>query len=850
MTAPEGLELTPLAILFLKVTAWCALPFLLRPLLQGISAANRHLFLTLTLAGCLAMPLAFAAGFTWAAPSWLQVPSPAETPAPSMVAPAGLSLPTPSMPPSATAGMPLAGARRGADLRPAETARSLPTASPPAPAPTAAPVEGSPLEKESPTAVVSQLPWPLLGRWAAAGLLLLWCLGTAAALLRLAVHHRRARGLVAASAPILDGRAAQSLAEACRRLGRDPGGELRESQASPVAFAWPNGWLPGNRRRPSAVVLPTSWREWDDERLTIVLVHELAHLVRRDGLALWLGRAAVALWWFHPLVRSLESWARRECEQAADDAVLLSGSRASEYADHLISICRALARPFPVGVSLMLSDGPELKERLLAILRADQPRQVLSRRIAVGASLTVLAAALLVAGIRFAPPVEAGETPEKTEPTQQAQEAQEARQAEQNGGWQIEAEDSEDGADRSHSYSYRVASNQDTKKRAKRSRKSSGDAGEDAYDAAYEAYREDRYDEAAAGFTAAAEAGYRPATATYNAACSLALADRRQEAISTLERAFELGFDDPEHYVEDSDLDRLRSNPRFQALVDHAFATAGRKRDVGRHYRYQRIQNELAALQDMNSQDADSWHRVGTALLQMRELDAAAEALGQAARLDKESPSTSLYNLACAFALDGRQREALEALEFAIQAGYSDAEHLRKDPDLTSLRESAEFERLAQLAHDLDLGRFREAIWEKRHRDGKKDGDEKYSEYSPAAWSPAVDFYRGFTAENPSLGVGWFNLGYALHYSRRHEEAASAFQKARELGYRPATSTYNVACAYSMMDRVEPALDALEEAIELGFDSGFDHDDDLDNLRGNLRFVKLHLQSKVARHFN
>ena len=49
-----------------------------------------------------------------------------------------------------------------------------------------------------------------------------------------------------------------------------------------------------------------------------------------------IGRAAAALWWFHPLVLTLERWARRECERAAADAVLLSGSRASDYAEHVL----------------------------------------------------------------------------------------------------------------------------------------------------------------------------------------------------------------------------------------------------------------------------------------------------------------------------------------------------------------------------------------------------------------------------------------------------------------------------------------------------------------------------------
>ena len=56
------------------------------------------------------------------------------------------------------------------------------------------------------------------------------------------------------------------------------------------------------------------------------------------------------------------------------------------------------------------------------------------------------------------------------------------------------------------------------------------------------------------------------------------------------------------------------------------------------------------------------------------------------------------YNLACACALQGKSREAFEALDRAISLGFADAEHLGLDPDLASLRETDGFkQRLARL---------------------------------------------------------------------------------------------------------------------------------------------------------
>ena len=53
----------------------------------------------------------------------------------------------------------------------------------------------------------------------------------------------------------------------------------------------------------------------------------------------------------------------------------------------------------------------------------------------------------------------------------------------------------------------------------------------------------------------------------YNLACSQALVGLHDEACSSLETAFELGYDDGTHLIEDDDLSSLRGLPRFEALL-------------------------------------------------------------------------------------------------------------------------------------------------------------------------------------------------------------------------------------------------------------------------------------------
>src|SRR5437763_4757726 len=47
---------------------------------------------------------------------------------------------------------------------------------------------------------------------------------------------------------------------------------------------------------------------------------------------------------FHPIAWSLDRAARRDCEQACDDLVLATGTRPSDYADHLLDIDRKSTR--------------------------------------------------------------------------------------------------------------------------------------------------------------------------------------------------------------------------------------------------------------------------------------------------------------------------------------------------------------------------------------------------------------------------------------------------------------------------------------------------------------------------
>ena len=59
-------------------------------------------------------------------------------------------------------------------------------------------------------------------------------------------------------------------------------------------------------------------------------------------------------------------------------------------------------------------------------------------------------------------------------------------------------------------------------------------------------------------------------TVHYNLACSLALLSLDDEAIDTLRKAVNLGYEDFEHLQNDGDLDNIRSHPKFIELLLNA----------------------------------------------------------------------------------------------------------------------------------------------------------------------------------------------------------------------------------------------------------------------------------------
>jgi beta-lactamase regulating signal transducer with metallopeptidase domain len=123
----------------------------------------------------------------------------------------------------------------------------------------------------------------------------------------------------------------EQLARGCERLGIKVQPRLLMTER--ISIPCIAGWL-----RP-VILLPPSALDWSPDRREVVLLHELAHLKRRDIVAHLFGQAACMIHWFNPLVWIAARRQRADAEQACDDLVIGSGARPSEYADRPGSGC-------------------------------------------------------------------------------------------------------------------------------------------------------------------------------------------------------------------------------------------------------------------------------------------------------------------------------------------------------------------------------------------------------------------------------------------------------------------------------------------------------------------------------
>ncbi len=578
------------------------------------------------------------------------------------------------------------------------------------------------------------------------------------------------------------------------------------------------------------LLLPASSSEWTMERLRVVLLHELAHVKRGDGFTLLITKAAVAVFWFHPLMWTIETAARSECERACDDLVLAGGTKASDYAEHLLSIAKALPQADPFkSVTLAMSRRSQLEGRLLSILQPHIRRGSFSSRyVGIVAAFTLFLIVPLASVRLVAAPTKDTKIVAEKEPIVEIGPSVAAKMTPEMVLAQFDK--LKNGKDNKW-----MDWGRDTKR--------TPSTGKEWYEFAYEMHREDKYPEAIAAFNEAITRKYKVDASMYNIACGYALMGDAANATKWLRDAIDHGWDNFGHIGSDSDFDPIRATPEFARMVNELKALIRERGDGDGDSlkelteRVDETNNRLADLKRGASRDGDQWFEVGLDLLRLRKIDESIDAFKKAIDLDSKT-STSMYNLACAYSLKGDANSAITWLRKAIENGFDSVEKMQNDPDLQNARRSPQFAELTTLAEDLQL-----------HRGQKNWIGKWFNDDDAESWRTELPEYRELTRKHPSVGRTWFNLGYAQLQAGEHVASAESFQKALNLGYRPGTSAYNTACAYAKAGRKDDAFAWLDKARSMGFKLGhyLEGDDDLENLRDDPRYRALRQEVRAEK---
>ena len=211
-------------------------------------------------------------------------------------------------------------------------------------------------------------------------LMLLWALGTVVSLLRTALaytalwHIRRTSRRV----PI-------DLRNLANTIGLNHDIDVLETGAGtmPMSFGLVH----------PAISLPADASDWDPQRRNMVLLHELAHVLRNDFASNLVSRAALSLHWWNPLAWFAWRQFLKEQERATDDLVLNTGAPAADYAGHLLEIARTMQTPAMAAAGIGMARRSQLEGRLLAILDSKVNRKTARRASAWVATMAALAIA-------------------------------------------------------------------------------------------------------------------------------------------------------------------------------------------------------------------------------------------------------------------------------------------------------------------------------------------------------------------------------------------------------------------------------------------------------------------------
>ena len=223
--------------------------------------------------------------------------------------------------------------------------------------------------------------------WTSARIIQIWLAGVVIALCPALLGMMSLWRLERSSREITDSAWVVLLDDLARAIGVTRRVRMLQSDRRSMPMTW---GLRGSR-----LLVPKEADGWPDDRRRVVLLHELAHIKRRDTLTNLVTQLTCALYWFHPLAWFAARRMVSERERACDDLVLATGVKQSAYAEHLLQVVSGLeSRLFATYNAIAMARSSKLHGRLLAIMKPNGNRKAVTRR-ALLISITLCAVGLL-----------------------------------------------------------------------------------------------------------------------------------------------------------------------------------------------------------------------------------------------------------------------------------------------------------------------------------------------------------------------------------------------------------------------------------------------------------------------
>jgi len=219
----------------------------------------------------------------------------------------------------------------------------------------------------------------------------LWIGGVAVSASLIAAGLVRLKRLAAGAGRIGRGRIVDAASALARDLGVDRPIAILEGQDPGLVVTW-------GAARPK-ILLPAAARTWPDERLRVVLRHELAHIRRGDWFAQIVGEIVRAVNWFNPVVWLACARLRLESEHACDDVVLASGVDPAEYAGHLVDLARMRVRRPPRLPAPAMARLSTLEGRVSAMLNHRLDRRPITRAAQLATAVALACLTLSIAAL-------------------------------------------------------------------------------------------------------------------------------------------------------------------------------------------------------------------------------------------------------------------------------------------------------------------------------------------------------------------------------------------------------------------------------------------------------------------